>query len=526
MLERKLALTIRLPALGVDDSINEMVSKIGFAGKYFAGDPLGNPIPASGTGNDSALRTDLASTLSGADGSRLSGFRRTDSGSVARSVYIEILDREVNLKDFGPAEDRSTDARAAFVNAFAACNPGDTLLIPRPATGYRISEEIVVNKSNITIKGPGSSGGSGNAGAFKPIILFNSPTVGASCFRWSTYAENVNIFGIGIDSKTAAKQHKLLRFFELHSSAIRGNWLEGLGTAGDDQTGIQFDGGGLYTGASIVAENYITNCKFGIDIQGKTTTLLIFRNELTGTGVGGVAGSVGIRLAGGGINGVQIDGGAIQQFAVGIDNTSVGLSRGPVYFENNGVNEDHHTSTDICLFGHDYINGPVPTLLRTAAARNFLMGRNQFFAACVLETASGILERGYTANMGEWTPRTFAAGNFTANGTMTWTVSADDVITDAYMLVGKTMTYAFSLQTTVVGGVVNTDLQILIPGGFNAAKRMRSASVHVLNNAVNSTGVVEATVSGNKLRILKDTASTNYVAGATEVFGVLAFEVQ
>lgn len=76
-------------------------------GKYAAYDPLGQPIASSGTGNDSALRVDLASTTSGADGSRLAGFRQVAAGSAARSVYSK-LRRLIDLEDFAAVIDGVT----------------------------------------------------------------------------------------------------------------------------------------------------------------------------------------------------------------------------------------------------------------------------------------------------------------------------------------------------------------------------------------------------------------------------------
>lgn len=55
---------------------------------------------------------------------------------------------------------------------------------------------------------------------------------------------------------------------------------------------------------------------------------------------------------------------------------------------------------------------------------------------------------------------TFAAGNFTGNGSMTWTVGSGDVTTCKWILRGKFVTVTFSLTTTTIGGTPNTSLQI------------------------------------------------------------------
>jgi hypothetical protein len=68
----------------------------------------------------------------------------------------------------------------------------------------------------------------------------------------------------------------------------------------------------------------------------------------------------------------------------------------------------------------------------------------------------------------------FAAGNFTANGAMTWTVaSARSGDLSAYSIVGKTLTIWFSITGTV-GGTPNSQLLIAIPGGFTAAAAVQT----------------------------------------------------
>lgn len=57
-------------------------AKATFAGKYFAGDASGNPVPASGTGNDAALRTDLAT----GSGGGLIGLLLAAPGAILRSL--------------------------------------------------------------------------------------------------------------------------------------------------------------------------------------------------------------------------------------------------------------------------------------------------------------------------------------------------------------------------------------------------------------------------------------------------------
>lgn len=87
------------------------------AGTYFAFDAEGNFVPSSGTGNDTALRTDLAAS----PGTSLINFIRSDIGAI--SVGLQTLLRELlqfRPEDFEAEGDGVTDDYAAFVALAAA----------------------------------------------------------------------------------------------------------------------------------------------------------------------------------------------------------------------------------------------------------------------------------------------------------------------------------------------------------------------------------------------------------------------
>jgi len=69
-------------------------------------------------------------------------------------------------------------------------------------------------------------------------------------------------------------------------------------------------------------------------------------------------------------------------------------------------------------------------------------------------------------NQGSWLTQTFSAGDFTANGSMTWTVASGDVVADSYFIVGRNLFLAFRYQTTTVGGTPNTLLLKTIPSTY------------------------------------------------------------
>jgi hypothetical protein len=132
-----------------------------------------------------------------------------------------------------------------------------------------------------------------------------------------------------------------------------------------------------------------------------------------------------------------------------------------------------------------------------------------------------------TASGGDaWITPTFAAGNFTGNGSMTWTVEAGDVATFAYRINGKTMTVAFVLDTTTIGGTANFILFITIPAGKVAAKTM-SNPVWILNNGTYEIGRVSVAASGTSLNILRpNVANFALSTNNNSVYGFIAFEIQ
>ncbi len=84
---------------------------------------------------------------------------------------------------------------------------------------------------------------------------------------------------------------------------------------------------------------------------------------------------------------------------------------------------------------------------------------------------------------------TFASGNYTASGSMTWTLTSPDQRQLAYELRGQWLTVYASLADTTIGGTASASLKVTIPNSFqaNASYAAQVGAVHLGVNAGAST---------------------------------------
>lgn len=120
---------------------------------------------------------------------------------------------------------------------------------------------------------------------------------------------------------------------------------------------------------------------------------------------------------------------------------------------------------------------------------------------------------------------TFAAGDYTASGSMTWTLQSGDVLAEHYYLRGRKLTVAIALSSTTVGGSVSTGLRRLL-FGFTAKDFQRTAVV-ITDNGVRSTGYIEVTAAITYAEFHRsDNANWTLATNNTTATAVVDFEVQ
>lgn len=127
---------------------------------------------------------------------------------------------------------------------------------------------------------------------------------------------------------------------------------------------------------------------------------------------------------------------------------------------------------------------------------------------------------------GQWTAPTFSAGDYTASGSMTWTVDSSDANV-FYLLLGKTRLVSFRLGTTTVGGTPSTNLYIKIPDG-KTANRTASAPVYIIQQGpVFECGYAQVVNGDTTIKLTREQGG-NWVSSTnnTYIFGQLWIEIQ
>jgi len=143
-----------------------------------------------------------------------------------------------------------------------------------------------------------------------------------------------------------------------------------------------------------------------------------------------------------------------------------------------------------------------------------------------LNGPSGNLQYLYdNSGAGGMTAVTFSAGNFTGNGSMTWTLTSPDQVYFGYAIRGKLMTLHFQLDTTSVGGTPNSQLQITIPLS-KVATRTKTGTCRIIDNGTSSIGFCFVSASGTVVSIALGSAGTWAAStNATYIQGEIEFEI-
>jgi hypothetical protein len=140
---------------------------------------------------------------------------------------------------------------------------------------------------------------------------------------------------------------------------------------------------------------------------------------------------------------------------------------------------------------------------------------------------------GVLAGTVPWTDVAFSAGNFTGSGSMTWTVESGDQDIFQYTITGDVMTVSFDIATTTVGGTLDTQLEIAIPGGVTVATPTGGGSwiqtCWRIDNTTEAATVCSVDSAGTQINVFhSDNTTTTWAAStnASRVAGVITFQIE
>lgn len=211
------------------------------AGMFQAYDALGNPVAASGTGADSALRADLARV-----GGALVAYTDGGLGAVKRTVAAKVAEAGVSIYDYGAVGEASVDSSAAIAAATSVANARKQPLLIPPG-------HFVLNR-NIQPK-------FGFVGAGSALSRFMATDA-------SAFAAGISMIRIGWSQ---AEDPTLCFAVPCRGLSVYGAGIRTAERSGDQST-MMFNGDGIFfdeQSHSIVADDiHVEFCRRGLDRGG------------------------------------------------------------------------------------------------------------------------------------------------------------------------------------------------------------------------------------------------------------------
>lgn len=119
-----------------------------------------------------------------------------------------------------------------------------------------------------------------------------------------------------------------------------------------------------------------------------------------------------------------------------------------------------------------------------------------------------------------WATTSFNAGNFTASGSMTWSVDSADQGTNAYTVVGSTVTWTFGFFNTTVGGAASNELRVALPGGFTAAGTSTNGTCAAADNGTVRSGMWQVVAGNTYASLYRDITGANWDATGTNATSI------
>lgn len=400
---------------------------------------------------------------------------------------------------------------------------------------------------------PLANGGTGlNAAADDSVLLSNGTAWAAAgltnCTTALTYTAASNTFGCSSTVGT----HALLSASHtdtLAASVVRGDLIVGSSVPQWTRLGLGVDGATLQSnGTDPVWQQYASFPAGVVTTAGTFTTtrfgLSLLSPSSLSTGFDwGAAFGTGVRIAASGrhTNGSEVSGQALSITAGGGPATGdewygLGIMAEPVL--QSGTSGTHDILAAVGVSFYQVTNGGGTGVFTNSAGYYYKHGApyssgpqptNQKYSFFADEGPArfddGQFEYGRTVKQGVWQLQAYAGGNFTANGSMTWTVDSGDINANYYTLIGKTLFWTVQAANTTVGGTLNNELRVTAPGTFN---QTCVGTFGYTDNGTAGTGHFTAASGTTYVALRKDLSGPNWTAATnnTIVSFSLACEIQ
>lgn len=430
-----------------------------------------------------------------------------------------------DLRRYGADPTGVADSSTAIANAIAA----NSWVFDDVANGgtYLINSALIL-KSILRISGVIKTI-AGTTGQGTTFIIGSS--VSNALLHATAFITDVEIDHITFTWQNFTLAQCAIKFdVDARSIRIHDCGFIGVALSSTQSIGINFVGGGTFTGDVSIYHNYITVVQVGIAFAGTCSTVRVLENEIYCNAA--IPNSFGINNVSNAGGGILISGNTFETWNQAIQSTSGAARITENYFEGDITWDWNLGSSANNYVGlNTYTGTPHGNFVYNNTTANVILdgGVGYFLDSATLHVYRGVIEAGGTTANGHYISPTFSAGNFTASGSMTWTVASGNVATYLAYIIGQIMTVEFFISSSTVGGTPSTALIIAIPtvNGANQSKTRIRSTITVINNGTQQTGVVEVLLNGTVINCYVDQSQvTNWTASTNSgVIGSISFPI-
>jgi hypothetical protein len=388
---------------------------------------------------------------------------------------------------------------------------------------YLFTSEVTISRYPVTIVGSAKQIGGGTGGTI--ITLAAAAGAGKAVLRTASFASCVRVERIRFAWQALNIGQIGLSFAELRSSRILDCAFVGDHSPSNTVVGIQFDGGGTYTGDVTVRESYFSGLLRAIDLQGVCTSVRILSNELYG--YVNAAGSRAIRLANRATETV-IAFNMIEGWTIGIDSSGGYIKQIGNTYETNGTNfrwlrgagNDRIWNMS---FAEAFVSGGAPIYPMNDNDACMVLGGpgSADLDTMTVNARRGLYSYGRAAKEGDWATDPFSAASYGANNGAEWSVTPKQQTTLEYARIGHTMTVNFRIDAAAIRGTRANQLYIRIPQSQTAAKA--TGSTCYIDDGVPAIGKMSL-AAGSGLLTLEKVQGANFGTGPFSCWGSITFE--